>query len=130
VRNLIWVSLLQPILNFSITLIRQHINHQELLGILSYTYSTYPCLLYTSLVRPTLDYVCAVWQPYLLKVIRTLQRRTTRLLPNLTHLVLGHYFKKRYIFLTATVMKSAKVTYYFILKVTNITYVLLILLIV
>jgi len=40
-------------------------------------------LLYTSLVRPHLDFACVVWQPYLLKDIRALeavQRRATRLL--------------------------------------------------
>jgi len=45
--------------------------------------------LYSSLVRPHLDYECVVWQPYLLKDIRALeavQRRATRLLPNLAHL--------------------------------------------
>jgi len=46
-------------------------------------------LLYASLIRPIFDYTCVVWQPYLLKDIRTLeavQRRATRLLPNLAHL--------------------------------------------
>jgi len=46
-------------------------------------------LLYTSLVRPHLDYACVVWQPYFLKDIRALeavQRRATRLLPTVTYL--------------------------------------------
>ena len=46
-------------------------------------------LLYTSLVRSHLDYACVVWQPYLLKDIRALeavQRRATRLSPDIAHL--------------------------------------------
>jgi len=45
--------------------------------------------LYTSLVRPILNYACVVWQSYLLKDIRkveAVQRRATRFLPNLAHL--------------------------------------------
>ena len=46
-------------------------------------------LLYTSLLRLHLDYARVVWQPHLLKDIRALeavQRRVTRLSPNLAHL--------------------------------------------
>jgi len=53
-------------------------------------------LLYTSLVRPHLDYTWFVWQPYLLKNIRTLeavQRRATRLLPYLAHLTCSDRLK-------------------------------------
>ena len=53
-------------------------------------------LLYTSLVRPHLDYACVVWQPYLLKDIRALeavQRRVTRLLPSLAHLTYSDRLK-------------------------------------
>ena len=43
-------------------------------------------MLYTSLVRPHLDYASIIWNPYLLKDIRKLeavQRRATRIVPQL-----------------------------------------------
>ena len=43
-------------------------------------------LLYTSLVRPHLDYASNIWNPYLLEDMRTiekLQRRATKLIPSL-----------------------------------------------
>jgi len=63
----------------------------------SYVHSTYTLrLLYTSLVRPHLDYACVVWKSYLLKDIRALeavQRRANRLLPNLAHLTYSDRLK-------------------------------------
>ena len=41
-------------------------------------------LLYTSLVRPHLDYVSNIWNPYLLEDMHTkLQKRATKLIPSL-----------------------------------------------
>ena len=43
-------------------------------------------LLYTSLVRPHLDYASNIWNPYLLEDMRTiekLQRRVTKFIPSL-----------------------------------------------
>ena len=44
------------------------------------------CLLYTSLVRPHLDYASNIWNPYLLEDMRTIekiQRRATKLIPSI-----------------------------------------------
>ena len=46
-------------------------------------------ILYISLVRPHLDYASIIWNPYLLKDIRTLEavhRRATKMIPDLSRL--------------------------------------------
>lgn len=83
---------LQVISNSLITLILLlYIKHQIFTILLTY-YSLHalfiPCT-HAALVKPHLDYTCVVWQPYLLKDIRTLvavQRRATRVIPCLANL--------------------------------------------
>jgi len=42
--------------------------------------------LHTAMVRPHLDYAYAVWQPYLIRALETVQRRATSLIPDLANL--------------------------------------------
>ena len=65
----------------------------RLLGLIKRTFSYLEPqmlrLLYTTLIRPHLDYACVVWNPYQLGDIRALeqvQRRVTRTCPTLFHL--------------------------------------------
>ena len=46
-------------------------------------------LLYTTIIRPHLDYACVVWNPYQsgdIRVLEQVQRRVTRACPSLSHL--------------------------------------------
>ena len=46
-------------------------------------------LLYTTIIRPHLDYACVVWNPYQsgdVRVSEQVQRRVTRAYPSLSHL--------------------------------------------
>ena len=59
-------------------------------------------LLYTSLVRPHLDYASNIWNPYLLEDMRTIekiQRRATKLIPSIK-------LKKDYLLLTYLVYNT------------------------
>ena len=65
-----------------------------MLGIIKQTFNfrdaaVIQCILYTTLVRPILDYASTIWNPYQLGVIRELenvQRRATKLIPTLRDL--------------------------------------------
>ena len=63
----------------------------RLLGLITFSYLEPQMvrLLYTTLIRPHLDYACVVWNPYQSSDIRALeqvQRRVTRACPTLFHL--------------------------------------------
>ena len=62
----------------------------KVLGVINRTFKyldpNIMCLLYTSLVRPHLDYASNIWNPYLLEDMRTIekiQRRATKLIPSI-----------------------------------------------
>ena len=57
--------------------------------VLGVIYRTFKCLdsnmmrqLYTSLVRPHLDFASNIWNPYLLQGMQKIQRRATKLIPS------------------------------------------------